>query len=362
MSLRRYIGFLLLAVLVLAMFATVANAKAAPVRIKETQLLTWNGSAWAALTKGYLYAVPAAGLTLTNTTGNGLTLTGTTTTSGNAFVIKADDDIMTTGSFFNCLGGASYDTSVFKITEGGILTFGGGATIDNATSATVLNLTETTVRATGAFDVTGNSTLASVDVGGGSGGSGATIASTGAATFDGLVTANGGIVCDTNKFAVADTTGIVTLGGGGTIDNNTDTAILNLTETTVKATGNFQATGTITSLVRTASLAGTSTTGILTTAAQPSGSRIIITAATATVTLPAVATSSGVEYTIIMAGATSLTITSAAADLLVPGTTVKTSAVYTTTILNSRYICTCDGTNWFVAAIKTGSAAPDSSS
>lgn len=41
----------------------------------------------------------------------------------------------------------------------GIVTLLGGGTIDNSTSATVLNLTETTVRVTGAFNVTGAVTL-----------------------------------------------------------------------------------------------------------------------------------------------------------------------------------------------------------
>lgn len=64
-----------------------------------------------------------------------------------------------------------------------------GATIDEATDG-VMNLTATTIRATGAFDVTGNSTLASVDVGGGfttSSGSGLTVAATGALSTNGAI-------------------------------------------------------------------------------------------------------------------------------------------------------------------------------
>jgi len=46
----------------------------------------------------------------------------------------------------------------------------------------------------------------------------------GASTLTGLLNANGGIAVDTNAFAVADTTGVVTLANGETIDNTTDGA------------------------------------------------------------------------------------------------------------------------------------------
>ncbi len=211
------------------------------------------------------------------TTGIGMFVDGTYVTSGDIFKLKVVSGTMTAaGRVFNIYDGAS---TIYSINDAGVVYLPGGGTIDNATSATVLNLTETTVRATGILDVTGNSTLASVDVGGGSGGSGATIAATGAATFDGALTANGGIACDTNKFtvadtsgntliagsltanggivcdtdkfAVADTTGIITLGGAGTIDNNTSATVMNLTETTVRATGILDVTGVITNPVTT---------------------------------------------------------------------------------------------------------------
>lgn len=43
-----------------------------------------------------------------------------------------------------------------------------------------------------------------------------------------------------------DNAGIITLKGSGSIDNTTDTAVMNLTETTVKVTGAFQVTGAVT--------------------------------------------------------------------------------------------------------------------
>ena len=66
------------------------------------------------------------------------------------------------------------------------------------------------------------------------------------ATITGAAALNGGITADTDAFAVADTTGIITLHGGATIDDNTDLAVLNLTETTVKVTGLFVGTSSAT--------------------------------------------------------------------------------------------------------------------
>jgi hypothetical protein len=149
------------------------------------------------------------------TTGIGYTFTGNTVTTGTMFKLVGDDDALNGGLYLDCFGGTSADTSVFKIGEGGIATLKGGATIDNAASATVLNLTETTIRATGILDVTGNSTLASVDVGGGySGGSGATIAATGNTSINGTLTVD----------STTTLTGVATLAAPkfGTVVANTD--------------------------------------------------------------------------------------------------------------------------------------------
>jgi len=120
------------------------------------------------------------GATIDNDTGtNTLTLTETTITLVGTVGVTGALDVT---------GGFTTDTNAFAVADTtGVLTLKGGATIDNNADAAILNLTETTVRVTGILDVTGNSTLASLDVGGGSGGSGATITAAGAATFDGAV-------------------------------------------------------------------------------------------------------------------------------------------------------------------------------
>jgi hypothetical protein len=139
-------------------------------------------------------------------TTNSLSITNLVSTAGDLITLTLDDDTADADTFYiSCLGGTDHATSVFTLGEGGVMTLKGGATIDNATSATVLNLTETTVRATGDLDVTGK-----IDIGGGSGGSGATITTTGVAQFDGAVTCgstltvNGLTTLGPNKMASAN--------------------------------------------------------------------------------------------------------------------------------------------------------------
>jgi hypothetical protein len=98
-------------------------------------------------------------------------------------------------------------TYATKLTFGkdGKVTLKGGAILDNVTSADELNITETGVKVTGTFTVTGAAAL------------------------------NGGLTMDTDKFAVADTSGNTlikgTLGAGGgdgtglTVDANKDVAV-----------------------------------------------------------------------------------------------------------------------------------------
>ena len=81
-----------------------------------------------------------------------------------------------------------------------------GATIDNGAAGT-LTLTETAIALAGTVDSSGDFTVA------------------------------------TNKLAVAAATGVITLANGATIDNNASATVLNLTETTVRATGAFNVTG-----------------------------------------------------------------------------------------------------------------------
>jgi hypothetical protein len=65
----------------------------------------------------------------------------------------------------------------------------GGATVDNTTSASILNLTETTVAITGNATVSGTETIA------------------------GALAANGGITVDSTAFSVADTSGNTAIAG-----------------------------------------------------------------------------------------------------------------------------------------------------
>ena len=257
--------------------------------------------------------------------------------------------------------GITCDTDKFAVADTtGIVTLGGGGTIDNNTSASVLNLTETTVRVTGIHDVTGNSTLASVDVGGGSGGSGATITAAGAVTADALATLNGGIVCDTDKFAVADTTGIVTLGGGGTIDNNTNAAILNLTETTVKVTGALETTGNLTVggswAIQTQTAVAEATNSRVCTS-DDYGKLIVLSAADAiNVTLPANGATAGtyIDFLVTAENGGTVTISSATADTLQTANSADSDAVtFATGHRIAAYArCISNGTYW--AAINLG--------
>jgi hypothetical protein len=111
-------------------------------------------------------AVATSAIVLTNSSNAG-------TASITANVDKNDD----AGDLVKLLvadGGAlSYQTDVSskgtlatKLTIGnsGIVTLAGSATIDNSTSASELNLSETTVKVTGAFSVTGDATISGGDV------------------------------------------------------------------------------------------------------------------------------------------------------------------------------------------------------
>jgi hypothetical protein len=97
----------------------------------------------------------ALATTPTATTTDMWTLNANTLTTGDAIQIACDDDALNGGNYLNLLGGASADTSVFKIGESGLITLGDGGTIDGMSGTDVLNLTETTVKATGNLETTG---------------------------------------------------------------------------------------------------------------------------------------------------------------------------------------------------------------
>lgn len=128
------------------------------------------------------------------------------------------------------------DVFVYGLDSTGIPEFKGGATIDNVTSASVLDLIETTVRVSGKFNVTGKSVFTGA-------------ANTFGADADTLKIGpyqDKYVLAwyDENVFAVGwDSTGIWEGKGGGKIDNVTSATVLDLIETTVRVTGNFTVNG-----------------------------------------------------------------------------------------------------------------------
>lgn len=103
----------------------------------------------------------AADITLTNGAN-----AGTASISANVDILSDAGDmnkilIPDNGGFKFQSDSASKGTlaDILAFGNTGIVTLLGGATIDNSTSASILNLTETNVKVTGAFQVTGATTL-----------------------------------------------------------------------------------------------------------------------------------------------------------------------------------------------------------
>lgn len=241
--------------------------------VKETDLLTWNGSAWVRVGSGDIYDYTSGGTSAaTMAVGGGYGDTGAT--------IAADGNISTNGTL----------------------------TVDGA------------------------STLK------------------GAVTVTGALTANGGITCDTDKFAVADTTGNTAV--GGTLAVTGTSAFTGA----VAASSNVVAAGYVTGLRRmNTEISGASAT--LAVATSPSGSVIVSTAASCTITLPAL--TAGCTYTFIHTGNTNFTLTGPSACVLIDGTTVKTNLVWSTTPANLSITVVSTASNWIVTSYTT---AIDSSS
>jgi hypothetical protein len=200
--------------------------------------------------------------TTTKATGN-LETTGSITAATTAQI----DGVITSGKTGSNGGLVIKETAagVTKLSVAGatgIATLAGAATIDNNTDTGILNFTETLVKATGNFETTGSTTTDTLVVGGGYASSGLSVATDGALTsastalFDSTITSgktgsNGGLEIKSTgagatTFGVAGATGIATFVNGATIDNNADAAVLNITEGTVKATGNLATTGSLT--------------------------------------------------------------------------------------------------------------------
>lgn len=177
-------------------------------------------------------------LTLTEI-GGGYTDTGTTlfangdiSSAGNLIVDGTSTltgDLTVSGAVV--LPEGSVDSA--EILDGSIVDadLAGGA---YASITTVGNLTDLTVD--GTLGVAGNTSLSTLEVsgvadlldalnvGGGSGGSGSTLGTDGSATFDGLLSANGGITVDGGVFTVADETGSVSTDGDLNVGTNASIA------------------------------------------------------------------------------------------------------------------------------------------
>lgn len=100
------------------------------------------------------------------TTGSMSAYDGQALTDGIILKLIADDDALSaagtlasSGAYIKALGGTNHATTVFALQEGGVMQLKGGATIDNAANAAILNLTETTVAITGAATVSGALTV-----------------------------------------------------------------------------------------------------------------------------------------------------------------------------------------------------------
>jgi hypothetical protein len=213
--------------------------------------------------------VGATGVTGTLSTGNTLFVTGATTLSSTLSVVGNTQvghlsvisnlnvagtatvtGTLSVGGAFAANGGFTCDSSAFTVADvtgntgiAGTLSVGGNTRVGNISSISNIWVSGTTalsgaVTLSSTLSVGGNtqvgniSSISNIWVSGTTALSGAvTLSSTlsvggtttlvGATTVTGQLTANGGIVCDTNKFIVADTTGHTTIAGnlsvGGTL-------------------------------------------------------------------------------------------------------------------------------------------------
>jgi hypothetical protein len=212
------LSILVMVLVIIALFAMLCPAWGLGYDTPRTQKSgTSTGNWWTvnanSLTSGNLYLLQS-----TNTVagGNIFAITSNTLTTGDFIQLTADDDALTSGKYINIFGASDHVTSVWNIGEGGATTITPPATTGVAKIPLYIDGTVLT---------TGDCLKLKA--------------------VSGTMTTGKVINCLDNAtpiFQVADT-GIVTLGGGATIDNNADAAILNLTETTVRATGILDVTG-----------------------------------------------------------------------------------------------------------------------
>jgi hypothetical protein len=129
-----------------------------------------------AATTGILTATPQATtvtawtLTPTTTTGTGLIIDAQATlTTGTLVRLVLDTDVLTTGSFINCLGGTDHATSCFSVKTGGNTAVGGTLVVTGASTLTGAVGTTAGLTVGTTLAVTGAATLSSTATGPGGG-------------------------------------------------------------------------------------------------------------------------------------------------------------------------------------------------
>ena len=298
--------------LLIAMLAVMAAPAFPAAQIKETNILTWNGSAWIRLTKGQIYSdVTSATTAATMAIGGGYGAAGLSVAATGALTSNSTaqfDGVITSG-----ITGSNGGLTIKSTGAGGTTFSVAGATGNTAT--------------TGALDVTGAVTI-------GAGGNGYTTSGT-TITALGAISTKGALIVD----------GTSTLTGATTITG------------ALTQTGAVTCASTLTAKRKMATdISGATAT--LAVATTPSGSVQTISAATCAVTLPAL--TAGVTYTFIMLGDTSFTLTGPSACLLCDSiATAKTNLVWTTAPVNLCVTVISTASNWVVTSF---TAAPDSSS
>lgn len=206
---RRWIPLIMI-LAVLVWIAAPVVAQQRPI-VKETDVLTWNGSAWARCTKGQLYNYTTPTAAATMAVGGGYGSTGCT--------IAATGNIQTNGTL--TVDGAT--TLTGATTQTGAWTAGGGYGSTGCTVATTGNIqTNGTLTVDGESTLTGNTAV------------GGTLAVTGTTTLTGAVTCVS-TVSGKRPMATDISGGTATLTVAGTPSGSVQTISANTCQVTLPA-------------------------------------------------------------------------------------------------------------------------------
>lgn len=187
-------------------------------------------------------------------------------------------------------------------------------------------------------------------------------AASGNTAIAGTLGVAGNVAVNTNKFVVTAASGNTAIAGTLGVAGN---VAINTNKLTIDATnGNLESAGAVNSKV---AIVSTDKALEIVPATHKPGSVIISTHTSGNITLPAVATSAGLAYTLINTGATSFTVT-APAGTLVSDAADNAGNNYTTVVWSTAnhiigVSCTvvCDGTKWYTVSpstIPTSHTAP----